>query len=146
MTVTVAIPVRDGGTRLIQTLAALSTQTVEHELLICDSGSVDGSVEVVRAHGARLLEIAPAQFTHGGTRNLLVREASGSRVAFLTQDAEPADERWLERLLAGMDLAPDVGVAYGSYLPRPEAALPCAWSSSGGSPLWRRTTRPRSSA
>ncbi len=102
---TVAIPTRDGGELLERTLSALARQTVEHELLVCDSGSTDGSVQLAREHGARVLEISPSQFSHGGTRNLLMREASGARVAFLTQDAEPANERWLERLLGGFELA-----------------------------------------
>ncbi len=122
MSATVAIPVRDGGELLDRTLAALSVQTVEHELLVCDSGSTDSSVQTARAYGARVLEIASAQFSHGGTRNLLVAEASGARVALLTQDAEPVDERWLERLLGGLELDPDVGIAYGPYRPRPQAA------------------------
>ncbi len=121
--VTVAIPVRDGGALLARTLQALSGQTVAHELLVCDSRSSDGSPELARAHGARLLEIAPERFTHGGARNLLVREATGARVAFLTQDAEPADARWLECLLGGFELAADVGIVYGSYLPRPGATV-----------------------
>jgi GT2 family glycosyltransferase len=119
---TVAIPVRDGGELLARTLAALSAQTVEHELLVCDSGSIDGSVQTARAYGARVLEIASGRFSHGGTRNLLMAEASGARVALLTQDAEPADERWLERLLGGLELAPDVGIAFGPYRPRPDAS------------------------
>jgi glycosyltransferase involved in cell wall biosynthesis len=117
---TVAIPVRDGGKALARTLDALARQTVAHELLICDSGSRDGSPALARAHGSRVLEIAPARFSHGGTRNLLMREASGAHVAFLTQDAEPADERWLERLLHGFELADDVAIAYGPYHPRPD--------------------------
>lgn len=120
--VTVAIPVRDGGALLQRTLMALSEQTVAHELLVCDSGSNDGSPRLARAHGARVLEIAPERFTHGGTRNLLINEAAGAHVAFLTQDAEPADDRWLERLLGGFELAPDVGIVYGPYLPRPGAS------------------------
>ena len=44
-------------------------------------------------------------------------------MALLTQDAEPADERWLERLLAGFALADDVGIVYGPYRPRPDAAV-----------------------
>ncbi len=123
MSVTVAIPVRDGGQMLARTLAALAAQTVDHELLVCDSGSVDGSLELARAHGARLLEIPPSQFSHGATRNLLMARASGRQVAFLTQDAEPADACWLERLLGGLELAPDVGLAFGPYRPRPEASL-----------------------
>jgi GT2 family glycosyltransferase len=122
VSVTVAIPVRNGGELLARTLEALSAQTVEHELLVCDSGSADGSAQLARSHGARVLEIAASQFSHGGTRNLLMREGKGARVAFLTQDAEPLDERWLERLLGGLELAEDVGIAFGPYRPRPDAS------------------------
>jgi glycosyltransferase involved in cell wall biosynthesis len=122
VSVTVAIPVRNGGELLARTLAALSVQTVEHELLVCDSGSSDGSGELALTHGARVLRIEQSRFSHGGTRNLLMREASGARVALLTQDAEPADERWLERLIGGLELAPDVGIVCGPYRPRPDAS------------------------
>jgi rhamnosyltransferase len=120
--VTVAIPVRDGGELLVRTLLALARQTVEHELLVCDSGSSDGSVAAARAHGAKVIEIPRSEYSHGGTRNLLIGEARGARVALLTQDAEPADERWLERLLGGLELAPDVAIVFGPYRPRPDAA------------------------
>lgn len=121
--VTVAIPVRDGGAALKGVLEALARQTVEHELLICDSGSHDGSAELARGFGARVLRIEPSHFSHGGTRNLLMREASGAQVAFLTQDAEPLRETWLECMLGGFDLAPDVGIVYGPYAPRVDASV-----------------------
>jgi rhamnosyltransferase len=54
-------------------------------------------------------------------------QASSGRVAFLTQDAEPADEHWLERLLSGFGLGQDVAIVYGPYLPRPEAAPAVRW-------------------
>jgi glycosyltransferase involved in cell wall biosynthesis len=120
--VTVAIPVRDGGALFAGTLAALARQTVEHELLVCDSGSSDGSASLARSHGARVLEIPPERFSHGGTRNLLVREARCVHVALLTQDAEPAHERWLEQLLGGFELGEDVGIVYGPYRPRESAS------------------------
>ncbi len=121
--VTVAIPVRDGGELLAGTLRALARQTVAHELLVCDSGSRDGSAALAREHGARVIEIEPRAFGHGATRNLLMREATGAHVALLTQDAEPAEERWLERLLGGFELAADVGLVYGPYRPRPAASV-----------------------
>jgi rhamnosyltransferase len=120
--VTVAIPVRNGGEQLRGVLRALAVQTVGHELLVCDSGSSDGSAQAVREHGGRVVEIEPSRFGHGSTRNLLLAEAGGERVALLTQDAEPADERWLERLLGAFELADGVALAYGPYLARPQAS------------------------
>jgi rhamnosyltransferase len=121
---TVAIPVLNGGELFAGVLQSLAEQTVEHELLVCDSGSSDGSMELAREHGARVIELAPRGFSHGGTRNRLIESAAGERVALLTQDAQPADERWLEKLLGGFELGRDVAIAYGPYIPRPEAPLP----------------------
>jgi rhamnosyltransferase len=118
----VAIPVRDGGVLFERTLRALAGQTVAHELVICDSGSGDGSAALARSFGARVIEIAPSEFGHGRTRNLLMQSTSGSHVAFLTQDAEPAGPDWLARLLDGFALAGDVAVSYGPYRPRSGAS------------------------
>jgi GT2 family glycosyltransferase len=122
--VSVAIPVRDGGELFAGVLHALAGQTVAHELLVCDSGSRDGSAQLASEHGARVLTIAPERFNHGSVRNLLVDAAQGAHVALLTQDSQPADERWLERLLAGFALADDVALVYGPYRPRADAPAP----------------------
>lgn len=116
---TVAIPVRDGGGRFEQVLAALRTQVTRRsvELIVCDSGSSDGSADAARAAGATLLRIEPREFSHGGTRNLLMERSSGGHVVFLTQDAVPAGDLWLEALLAGFDVADDVGLVFGPYRP-----------------------------
>ena len=120
---TVAIPVRDGGPLLDEVLAAVRAQQLDAqiELLVCDSGSRDDSVQIAKRHGAEVFQIAPQEFSHGRTRNELARRASGSHVAFLTQDATPADERWLQRLLAGFADGEDVALTYGPYRPRPDA-------------------------
>lgn len=114
---------RNGGALLAGVLDALSRQTVAHQLLICDSGSQDGSPELARTHGARVIEISPQRFSHGGVRNLLMREAKGRHVALLTQDAEPREPQWLERLLGGFELAEDVAIVYGPYEPRADAPV-----------------------
>ncbi|MEA2220484.1 MAG: hypothetical protein QOJ35_3110 [Solirubrobacteraceae bacterium] len=122
--VTVAVPVRDGGARLERVLDAVLAQQTRRrvELLVCDSGSRDGSVAAATARGARVLTIAPHEFSHGATRNLLAREATGTHVVFLTQDAVPATPRWLDALLGAFDVAPDVALAFGPYVPAPGAS------------------------
>jgi glycosyltransferase involved in cell wall biosynthesis len=122
--VTIAIPVRDGGSRLEEVLAAVAGQRTSRSvaLLVCDSGSTDGSAALARAAGARLLAIEPASFSHGGTRNLLMEHADTDHVVFLTQDARPAAADWLETLLSGFDAADGVGLAFGPYRPVPGAS------------------------
>jgi rhamnosyltransferase len=122
--VTVAIPVRNGEPYLAEVLAAVHRQRINRglELLVVDSGSTDRSIEIARAGGARVVEIAPSEFSHGGTRNLMMELAHGEHVAFLTQDATPADELWLARLLEGFALADDVALVFGPYVPRPGAS------------------------
>jgi rhamnosyltransferase len=122
--VTVAIPVRNGGALLAETLAAVRAQKLDRpiELLVADSGSTDGSADRARDAGARVIDVDPTEFSHGGTRNLLARSAAGTHVAFLTQDAVPAGESWLEHLLAGFAEDERVGLVYGPYQPRADAS------------------------
>src|SRR4051794_41766148 len=121
--VTVALPVLNGEAHLEETLRAVRSQRAPGpvELLVADSGSRDRSVEIVRSYGGRVIHVPRGEFSHGGTRNLLMREAGGSHVAFLTQDAVPAGEDWLARLLAGFELAGGGALGYGPDPPRPGA-------------------------
>ena len=115
--VSVVIPVKDGERWLPELLAALAREAPD-EVLAIDSGSRDGSRELLRAApGVTLLEIAPAEFGHGRTRNFGAERASGEIVAFLTQDATPLPG-WLEALRAGFALDERVGAVFGPHLPR----------------------------
>ena len=73
-----------------------------------------------------MIRIPRASFSHGGTRNRLMEQARGDHVAFLTQDAVPASTEWLAQLLAGFTVAPDVGLVFGPYRPRPGASVSVA--------------------
>lgn len=121
---TVAIPVLDGERYLHEVLTAVRAQRVDREveLLVVDSGSTDGSLEVARRHGAVVHQIPRASFSHGATRNWMVELARGDHVAFVTQDATPAHDGWLQALLDCFDAAADVALAFGPHRPRPDAS------------------------
>jgi rhamnosyltransferase len=72
----------------------------EVEIVAVDSGSTDGTQDLVRSFGGRVHQIAPRDFNHGATRNLGARLAGGETIVFTVDDALPVDERWLERLTA----------------------------------------------
>jgi glycosyltransferase involved in cell wall biosynthesis len=122
--VSVAIPVRDGGESFKEMLDAVAGQRLDRpvEVIVADSGSTDGTREEAVRRGATVVDVKPNEFSHGGTRNLLMERAKGAHVAFLTDDATPAGETWLAELLAGFDDADDVGLVYGPYVPRPGAS------------------------
>ncbi|MTD46230.1 glycosyltransferase [Conexibacter sp. W3-3-2] len=122
--VSVVVPVKDGGRYLAELLAAIpatSSSGVPVDVLIVDSGSTDGSCELARATGARVVEIEPSTFQHGRTRNLGAEWSSGDVIAFLTQDATPV-AGWVDALLAGFALADDVGIVFGPHLARPDTS------------------------
>lgn len=123
--ITVAIPVLNGARELERLLPVVRAQSVDAdvEILISDSESTDGSAAVARAHGATVIEVKRSCFSHGGTRNLLMERSHGDLVAFLTQDALPAGDGWLDALTGAFALADDVGLAFGPGLPRSEASL-----------------------
>ena len=125
--ISVVIPVKDGGEDLARCLDAIRAQTVAEdvEVVVVDSGSSDGSVALARAHGALVHEIPPHEFSHGASRNLGATLAKGDLLVFISQDAYPVDERWLERLVRPLREEPDVvaGV-YGRQLPHAGARPP----------------------
>jgi O-antigen biosynthesis protein len=122
--VTVAVPVYNGARYLDEVLTAVRAQRTDREveLLIVDSGSTDGSLEIAERHGARIHRIAKGEFSHGGTRNRMMELAAGDHVAFLTQDATPAHDGWLAAMLAGFEQADDVALVFGPHEPRPGAS------------------------
>jgi glycosyltransferase involved in cell wall biosynthesis len=149
--VTVAIPVLDGGRLLADVLTAVRAQRIDRpvEIVVADSGSSDGSPELARSFGAIVLAVE--RFSHGGTRNLLMERSGGAHVVFLTQDAVPAGEHWLERLLSGFEAADDVALAFGPYEARRGAPAAVArelqaWFAAlapDGRPRVDRDTAPR---
>lgn len=100
----------------------LRAQTLRpSEVLVLDSLSTDGTANLAKQDGYRLITIPRSEFRHGGTRQYAAELAPGADVLiYLTQDSILADENALARLTAVFE-DPSVGAAYGRQLPRRDA-------------------------
>lgn len=121
----VLIPVKNGGALLGDVLDAVLAQRAPwpFEVIVMDSGSTDGSVDLVRARGVRCEVIAPESFGHGRTRNQLASLSAGEFLVFITQDAKPASPEWLHKLVEACDAGADVAGAFGPHIAHPGARI-----------------------
>lgn len=121
--ISIAILAKNERRNLEQSLPRILDQKghAAAELLVVDSGSTDGTVEVVRSFGerdrrVRLLEITPESFHHARTRNEAVSAIAGRYVVFLGGDAIPMNDDWLASLVRPV-LEGRVMAAYGRQVP-----------------------------
>src|SRR4051794_30804205 len=113
MRASVVIRVRDEAPALTRLLDLLRRQTTQHEVIVVDSGSADGGQAAARAAGARLLELAPSDFSFGGALNRGAAVAQGDVVVALSAHAFPKDDDWLARMTAAFE-DPGVLCAFGA--------------------------------
>ncbi|MCB0880424.1 MAG: glycosyltransferase family 2 protein [Thermoleophilia bacterium] len=127
MHASVVVPAFNGIAELPECLDALRAQEApfEYEVIVIDSGSTDGTVEMLEKRAAtgelRLHQIPNEEFGHGRTRNLGAKIARGEFVCFLTQDATPAHPGWLVEMLRPFDVfGPRMACVFGKQVPRPD--------------------------
>lgn len=114
--VSVLIRCRDEAEWLGAVLDAVLDQTVPAEIVVVDSGSRDGSIEIARTRGVHVHEIAPHEFTYGYALNFGFRLCTAPIVCALSAHALPTDTQWIERLTAPFEDA-RVVATYGRQLP-----------------------------
>jgi rhamnosyltransferase len=124
--ISVIIPVRDGGDDLRRCLDGIARQRIEEpvETVVVDSGSRDGSQDLARERGARVLEVDEPGFRHGATRNLAAQQAEGDTLVFTSQDAYADHDAWLARLCAPLLTDDGLAGAYGRQIPHENATPP----------------------
>jgi rhamnosyltransferase len=121
--VSVCILTKNAGPRFLEVLASLEKQhiVIPWELLVIDSGSIDGTPDHVARYAARVHAIHPSEFGHGRTRNLAARLARGKLLVGLSQDATPVGPHWLEHMLAPF-ADPQVGAVFCRQEPRSDSS------------------------
>jgi rhamnosyltransferase len=122
--VSVVIRAKNEARFIGQTLAAIfdPAALAPRQIVVVDSGSTDGTLEIVRAFPTTVLEIRPEQFTYGYALNLGVANVEAEIVATLSAHSLPADPDWLRMLIQPFS-QPRVAGVYGRQLPRANATV-----------------------
>lgn len=103
------------------TLDALRQQEYTHwELIVTDSGSTDGSHELLRAaRPTSFIVIEPQEYNPSRVMNNMMRLAAGEYAIFLNADATPQGAGWLRPLVEALK-NPKVAACFGRQIPRPD--------------------------
>src|SRR4051812_26297741 len=106
---------------LRDTLPALRAQEYRNwELIVIDSGSTDGSVELIRAAQPRhFTQILPHDYQPSRVMNHGMSLAQTETTIFLNADATPQNSNWLRPLALALQ-EPRNAAVFGRQIPRPD--------------------------
>jgi rhamnosyltransferase len=129
--VSVVIPVKNGTDTLHSCLKGLFRQTVKDrmEVIVIDSGSTDGTLDMLRQYPVKVHNLPPKEFNHGETRNLGVQLAKGTFVVMTVQDATPASDDWIEIMLSHFSNPEVAGVCGQQIVGNDPEKNPLQWFS-----------------
>lgn len=96
--------------RLLQGIAQQTIKDVQ--IILVDSGSTDGTLDVAATHQIRVVHITPEEFTFGRSLNRGIAQAQASKVVIASAHVYPVYPDWLERLLAPLENS-QTGLVYG---------------------------------
>jgi rhamnosyltransferase len=125
----IVIPVKNGDCWLDKLFQKLLKQTLvdQTEIIVIDSGSTDNSLEIIKRYPVKLIQIPSAEFNHGETRNVGVREAVGKYIVMTVQDALPVSDLWLQFFLDGFFNNNVVAVCGQQVVPHDKDKNPVTW-------------------
>jgi rhamnosyltransferase len=111
------------GWALRETLPALRAQDyAQWELVVIDSGSTDGSCDLIRKFApAHFIQIEPHEYQPSRVLNRGMALARSEHVIFLNADATPQGPGWLRSLVETL-LDPKTAAVFGRQIPRPDCA------------------------
>jgi rhamnosyltransferase len=92
------------------------------QVVVVDSGSIDGTQAIVEAFPTSLICIQPEEFTYGYALNLGVASVDSEVVATLSAHSLPTHADWLRELIKPFS-RPSIAGVYGRQLPRANATI-----------------------
>ena len=125
MRVNLFIPTLNAGPIWKDVLAGVAKQNYPiSRLVVIDSGSTDGTLDLINEETCDLIQIDKKDFDHGGTRQMAAETFPDADVfVFLTQDAILADPDAIRVMVEALEENSELGMAYGRQLPHRNAKV-----------------------
>jgi len=118
----IIILTKNAGDGFERTLEMIFSQKYdeEYEVIMIDSGSKDNTLTIAKKYPTKIYEIPPEEFGHGKTRNFGASLSKGNYLVFITQDAVPINNKWLESITKPLSDSRVAGV-FGKQIPKENA-------------------------
>ena len=122
--VSVIIPTLNAGMELAVLLHAIFEQSVKpDEVIIIDSESTDNTLEIAKSFSnVTVFQVERKDFDHGNTRDTVLRMSYGDIVIFFTQDAIPANNELIAKLIMPLK-DKNIAVSIARQLPKKDASI-----------------------
>lgn len=88
----------------------------DYEVVIVDSGSTDGTLEIASRHPHRIVNYTQEEFTYSGALNAGISEARGEYIVCLSSHCVPLHQEWLGRLVGTLDADGRLAAAWGPWV------------------------------
>ena len=139
-TISIVIPVKNEAAGIRACLDSWTNQTIDvEEIVVIDSGSTDGTVEICRAYPqVKLVEIPGEEFNHGTTRNRAMREVTGELTLMTVGDGMAYDRRVLERMQRHFHDREVAGVCGMQVVPHHRDKNPIQWFRPQSIPVFQK--------
>lgn len=125
MDVSIVIPTKNAGESFRKVLESIFSQDTSYtyEVICVDSGSTDNTISIIKDFPVKLYQILPTEFGHGKTRNYGASKGTGKYISFITQDALPANDKWLQCMIDAMEFDETIAGGFGIHYPYPDCNL-----------------------
>lgn len=118
MLISVVIRTLNEARHLPSLLSGIASQELDGhrcEVVLVDSGSSDGTLDIAESHGCRIVHIRKEDFSFGRSLNVGCQAANGDALVFVSGHCVPVDAHWLARLVAPLG-SQGVVYSYGRQL------------------------------
>jgi len=107
-----------------ETLTMIQKQSFkDFEMINVDSGSTDGTYEVVKKFNPeKSYQIKPEEYIPGKVLNDAINKSTGEIIVFNNSDCIPQNAEWLKNLIAPFHDNNNIVAVYGNQITRPDAS------------------------